>query len=247
MARRRDVRAVPRRPVVGERELAGVLRRLPAGAVATAPAPAAGARSGRRRPRPPPAPRRPRRPRPRPPRRPPPTRSASRSAAPAPRIVANMEAQPRRPDGHQLPRGPGQAARGQPQGHQRLPRPHPGGKVSFTHLIGYAVVRAIADAVPVMNNALRRGRRRQAAGRPPRARQPRPRRRRREVRRQPHAGRAGASSDADTLDFAGFLGRLRGPDPQGPHQQAHPRRLRRAPPSRSPTPARSAPCSRCRG
>jgi 2-oxoglutarate dehydrogenase E1 component len=27
-----------------------------------------------------------------------------------------------------------------------------GGKVSFTHIIGYAVVRAIADAVPVMNN-----------------------------------------------------------------------------------------------
>jgi len=27
-----------------------------------------------------------------------------------------------------------------------------GGKISFTHLIGYAVVRAIADAVPVMNN-----------------------------------------------------------------------------------------------
>jgi 2-oxoglutarate dehydrogenase E1 component len=28
-----------------------------------------------------------------------------------------------------------------------------GGKVSFTHLIGYAVVRAIADAVPVMNSS----------------------------------------------------------------------------------------------
>ncbi len=28
-----------------------------------------------------------------------------------------------------------------------------GGKVSFTHLIGYAVVRAIADAVPAMNNS----------------------------------------------------------------------------------------------
>ncbi|MFQ5558704.1 MAG: 2-oxo acid dehydrogenase subunit E2, partial [Acidimicrobiales bacterium] len=27
-----------------------------------------------------------------------------------------------------------------------------GGKVSFTHLIGYAVVRAIADSVPAMNN-----------------------------------------------------------------------------------------------
>src|SRR6185436_858570 len=28
-----------------------------------------------------------------------------------------------------------------------------GGKVSFTHIIGYAVVRAIADAIPVMNSA----------------------------------------------------------------------------------------------
>ena len=28
-----------------------------------------------------------------------------------------------------------------------------GGKISFTHLIGYAVVRAIADAVPAMNNS----------------------------------------------------------------------------------------------
>src|SRR3546814_4306248 len=28
-----------------------------------------------------------------------------------------------------------------------------GGKVSFTHLIGYAVVRAIADTVPAMNKS----------------------------------------------------------------------------------------------
>ena len=33
--------------------------------------------------------------------------------------------------------------------------------------------------------------------------------------------------DADTLDFRGFWARLRGPDPQGPHQQALARRLRR--------------------
>ena len=31
------------------------------------------------------------------------------------------------------------------------------GKVSFTHLIGYAVVRAIADAVPAMNNVFLQG------------------------------------------------------------------------------------------
>ena len=66
-----------------------------------------------------------------------------------------------------------------------------GGKVSFTHLIGFAVVRAIHETVPVMNSSLRRGRRRQAPRRPPRARQPRHRRRRREERRQPHAARPG--------------------------------------------------------
>ena len=32
-----------------------------------------------------------------------------------------------------------------------------GGKVSFTHLIGYAVVRAIADTMPVMNNTYVKG------------------------------------------------------------------------------------------
>ncbi|MEA3216110.1 MAG: multifunctional 2-oxoglutarate metabolism enzyme, partial [Acidimicrobiia bacterium] len=32
-----------------------------------------------------------------------------------------------------------------------------GGKVSFTHIIGYAVVRAIADAVPAMNNTFVEG------------------------------------------------------------------------------------------
>src|SRR5262249_19121369 len=31
------------------------------------------------------------------------------------------------------------------------------GKVSYTHLIGYAVVRAIADAVPVMGNSFTEG------------------------------------------------------------------------------------------
>ena len=87
-----------------------------------------------------------------------PTRSASRSAAPAARIVANMEAQPRRPDGDQLPRRAGQAARGQPQrSSTATSAARGGGKVSFTHLIGYAVVRAIADAVPVMNSTFVEG------------------------------------------------------------------------------------------
>ena len=66
-----------------------------------------------------------------------------------------------------------------------------GGKVSFTHLIGFAVVRAIPDTGPGHELDLRRGRRRQAPRRPPRARRPRHRRRRREGRRQPHAARPG--------------------------------------------------------
>ena len=47
-----------------------------------------------------------------------------------------------------------------------------GGKVSFTHLIGYAVVKALA-AMPEMNHGVRRGRR-QAGGGQARARQLRP-------------------------------------------------------------------------
>ncbi len=77
------------------------------------------------------------------------------------------------------------------------------GKVSFTHIIGYAVVRAIVDAVPVMNSSFVEG----ADGKP-------------YVIRNEHLGlglavdveKAGGRSllvpcirDADTLDFARFL------------------------------------------
>ena len=208
MAGRRDVRAVPGRPVVGERELAGLLRRLPHRTAATAGAARPTGRAGRRRAggRPPPAPAAPA-----------PARAAA-GAAPADgrralgepirgaaaRIVANMEASLDGPDGHQLPRGAGQAARGQPQvinGYLGRTR---GGKVSFTHLIGYAVVRAIADTCRSMNSHVRRGRRRQARRRPPRARQPRPRRRRREGRRLAAPCSSRCIKDADTLDFRGF-------------------------------------------
>ncbi len=47
------------------------------------------------------------------------------------------------------------------------------GKVSFTHLIGYAIVRAIADAVPAMRNTFVAGDRRQAPPREARHGQPR--------------------------------------------------------------------------
>jgi len=78
-----------------------------------------------------------------------------------------------------------------------------GGKVSFTHLIGYAVVRAIADTVPAMNNTYVEG----ADGKP-------------RIVRNEHIGLGiavdlekpdGSRSllvpvikDADTLDFRGF-------------------------------------------
>ncbi len=120
-----------------------------------------------------------------------------------------------------------------------------GGKVSFTHLIGFAVVRAIHESVPVMNSSYVED----AEGKP-------------RVVRHEHVSLGIAVDleksdgsrtllvpvvrDADTLDFRGVLGRLRGADPQGPLQQAQPRRLRRHHRHASPTPARSARSSRCR-
>ena len=217
-------------------------------------APAAAAR------RPPPRPPRP------PPRRPPAAQAtatpaaAGRQARPPPADAGDAHPRRRRrassptwrrslggPDGHQLPRGPGQAARGQPQESSTATSAAPGGgKVSFTHLIGYAVVRAIADAVPVMNTAFVEG----ADGKP-------------RVVRHEHVG-LGLAVDVEKTDgsrtllvpvhprrrhprLPRLLGRLRGPHPQGPHQQAHPRRLRRRHRHASPTPAPSAPSSRCRG
>jgi 2-oxoglutarate dehydrogenase E1 component len=80
-----------------------------------------------------------------------------------------------------------------------------GGKVSFTHLIGYAIVRAVADSVPVMNSSYAEG----PDGKP-------------RVVRHPTVGlglavdvekRDGSRTllvpvirDADTLDFRGFWG-----------------------------------------
>ena len=52
---------------------------------------------------------------------------------------------------------------------------------------------------------------------------------------------------AETMDFAAVLVGLRGHRPAGPRQQARPSTTSRAPRSASPTPARSAPTTRCRG
>ena len=121
-----------------------------------------------------------------------------------------------------------------------------GGKVSFTHLIGYAVVRALRDAVPLMNTTFVEG----DDGKP-------------RVIRNEHVG-LGLAVDVEKSDgsrtllvpvhqgrrharLPRLLGRLRGPHPQGPHQQARRPTTSPAPRSPSPTPARSAPSSRCRG
>ncbi len=69
----------------------------------------------------------------------------------AARIVANMEVSLRVPTATSFREVPAkllEVNRGILNGYLGRTR---GGKVSFTHLIGYAVVRAIADAVPAMN------------------------------------------------------------------------------------------------
>jgi pyruvate/2-oxoglutarate dehydrogenase complex dihydrolipoamide acyltransferase (E2) component len=78
-----------------------------------------------------------------------------------------------------------------------------GGKVSFTHLIGYALVRAVAD-VPVMNTSYARH------GLPTASRSSSPRRRRARARdrpaeRQRHRSLVVAAiKGADRMDFAQF-------------------------------------------
>ena len=119
-----------------------------------------------------------------------------------------------------------------------------GGKVSFTHLIGYAIVRAVADTVPEHEQLLRRGPRRQAPRRAPRHVGPGPGGRRREDGRLAHPAGAGHQGRRHAR-LPRVLGRLRGHHPQGPLQQAHARRLRRRHASPSPTPAPSARSSRC--
>ena len=87
--------------------------------------------------------------------------------APRPASCSQHGGQPRRPHGHQLPRGAGQAARGQPHDHQRLPRPHPWrqGQLHPPHRLRR---RACGRRRRAGHERLvRRGRRRQAARRAP--------------------------------------------------------------------------------
>ncbi len=122
------------------------------------------------------------------------------------RIVANMEASlavPTATSFRQVPAKLLEVNRLVINGH--LSRKQTG-KVSFTHLIGYAVVRAIADEMPAMNNTYEAD----ADGKP-------------RLIRNPHVGLGIAVDlkksdgsrtlmvpcikDADTLDFKSFIGR----------------------------------------
>ena len=121
-----------------------------------------------------------------------------------------------------------------------------GQKVSFTHLIAYAIARAATEQMPVMAAPLRRARR-QAAPRRRRRRQPRPRRRRREEGRLAHADGAG-----DPRRRPARLRRSSSPptttlDRQGARRTSSPPTTCRARTSRSPTRAASARSPRCRG
>ena len=111
----------------------------------------------------------------------------------------------------------------------QLARTGAAGKVSFTHLIGYAVVQAL-EAVPALNSTF------VPAG--PDDPSPAPSVIHHEhvglgYRRRPAAQPTAAgpcwcrSSRTPTPWTSGLLGRLRGSDPQGPDQQDRRRRLRR--------------------
>ena len=115
--------------------------------------------------------------------------------------------------------------------------------MSFTHLIGYALVKAL-KSMPEMNVGFD-----VIDGKP--------------TQITPAHINLGLAIDmqkkdgtrqllvpnikgAETMDFAALLDRLRGHRPQGPQRQAHGRGLRRYDDDASPTRARSAPTTRCR-
>ena len=99
-----------------------------------------------------------------------------------------------------------------------------GGKISFTHLIGYAIVRAIGD-LPEHEPALRGGRRQAADGHAG-ARQPRPGHRPARQGRRPEPG-GGADQERRGDELHPVLELLRAGRPQGPGRHADRRGLRR--------------------
>ena len=252
LAGRGDVRAVPERSGLGERELAASSSRttgraVPRPVTAALPRPLRPRLRRPRRPWPPrrrrrpprsPPPRQPRPPRPRPP------RSASPSSAPAPLIVANMERSLGVPTATSFRDVPAKLL----EVNRKVINGYLGrsgaGKVSFTHLIAYAVVRTIADDMPAMNATFVEG----ADGKP-------------RVVRHDHVnvGIAVDMEKADGTPHARSSPSSRRPTPSTSPASAPPTRTSsagprpassrsptsRAPPSPSPTPAPSAPSSRC--
>ena len=192
VAGRRHVRPLPGRSELGQRQLARVLRRLPArpgpgpsgrcGAAAV-DAGRPGRRRGRRRRRG--VDRRARAAGLGRPTRPPSSRGA------ASRIVANMEASLGVPTATSVRTVPARLLEVNRQILNNQLARTTGAKVSFTHLIGYAIVRALHD-VPALNAAFVDdvGGTGQAGRHPPQARRPRPGRRPGEERRLAHAARA---------------------------------------------------------
>ena len=132
--------------------------------------------------------------------------------------------QPRGPDGDQLPQRAGQAARGQPQGDQRLPVPHRPDQDQLhpPDRLGHRPRHRRCGAGD--EEHLRAGRRRQAPPRRARARQHEPGGRQGEARREPHAARA-RDPRLRHARLQRLPRRVRGDHPQGQHQQADRRRL----------------------
>ena len=272
---RRDVPPVPGEPEAVSRRLARVLRRLPAPRRATgagaAPAPRrrlprTDARRRSARPRPPARRRRP-------------TaplvldgETPSRCAARRRAIVANMEASLEVPTATSVRAVPAKLLEVNRQIlNNHLARAR-GGKVSFTHLIGFAVRPRAAQGAG--DELELRGRRRQAERRAPRARQPRARRstwrsrdgsrtllvpnikqrRHARLRRVPRrvrgAHRAGSRTDKLTPDdFAGTTVSITNPghdrhDALGAAPHARPGRDRRRRRDRSTRPSTRAPTRR---
>ena len=227
MVGRGDVRAVPRRPGLGRRGLARVLRRLQVDHATTRRA-RAGARRGATPAAPPPA-------------EPPAAQhrlpvEAGASAAAAPAAAEHRGARAKRsrqpePAGEPgtVIRGAGAAIAANMQRSLAVPtatsfrnvpakllevnrkvingyRIRSGqGKVSFTHLIGYAIVRAIADAVPNDAQHVRHRCRRQAPPRRQRARSTWASPSTSTRATAPARSSCRCSATPTRLDFAGFL------------------------------------------
>ena len=224
LAGRRHVRPLPGRSRLGQRQLAGVLRRLPARSRSRAPTPDAG--------RDPPASRQ--------------GAAVPAAAAPAPATLRSggdggghpaarcglahrrqHGGQPGRAHGHQRADGAGPAPRGQPP-HPEQPAgaDHRGQGQLHAHHRLRRRARPARRAGAERRLRARRRREGQAGRHPPQARGAGPGGRPGEERREPHAARAvhqGRRHARLPLLRAG----LRGPRPQDPHQQDRPRRLRR--------------------